>query len=106
MIWLVLGTIVPSMLICCGGTWLVRLYGPRLGLVDQPGNRKIHARAMPTGGGLAIWLGVVVPFAVGQILLWLIGDVPGSGHDVALPALLPGIAAEHIGGLLQQSGRL
>lgn len=106
MIWLVLGTIVPSMLICFLGAWLVRLFGPRLGLVDRPGGRKIHASTMPTGGGLAIWLGVVLPFAIGQVVLWLAGDVPGRGHDIELPVLLPGIVAENIGGLLQQSGRL
>ncbi|MEA1952187.1 MAG: MraY family glycosyltransferase, partial [Planctomycetota bacterium] len=106
MIWLILGTIIPSMLICSSAAWLLRRYGPRLGLVDRPGGHKTHAAAVPTAGGLAIWLGVVLPLAVGQIVLWLVGDVPGRGYDVALPAVLPGIVAEHIGGLLQQSGRL
>ena len=106
MIWLILGSIVPGMLICFSATWLVRLYGPRVGLVDRPGGRKIHARPMPTGGGLAIWLGVVAPFALGQVVLWLIGDIPGREHDVELPVLLPAILAENIGGLWQQSGRL
>ena len=106
MIWFILGTIIPSMAVCWSAVWLLRLYGPRLGLVDRPGGRKIHATAVPTAGGLAIWLGVVLPFAVGQVVLWLFGDVPGRGHDVALPAVLPGIVAEHVGGLLQQSPRL
>ena len=106
MIWLILGTIIPSMAVCWSVVWLLRHYGPRWGLVDKPGGRKIHAAPMPTAGGLAIWAGVVLPFAVGQVVLWLIGDVSGSGHDVALPAVLPGIVAEHVGGLLQQSPRL
>ena len=106
MIWLILGTIIPSMVVCWSAVWLLRLYGPRLGLLDKPGGRKIHAVTMPTAGGLAIWLGVVLPFAVGQVVLWVVGDVPGHGHDVALPAVLPGIVAEHVGGLLQQSPRV
>ena len=106
MIWLVLGTIVPSMLICFSGAWLVRIFGPRLGLVDRPGRRKIHAGAMPTGGGLAIWLGVVVPLAVGQIVLWAIAGRTGAQTDVALPGWVPAFVATHAGGLLQQSPRL
>ena len=106
MISLILGAIIPSMVICWSVAWLLRAYGSRLGLVDKPGGRKIHAEPMPTAGGLAIWMGVILPFAVGQIVLWLIGDVPGAGHDVELPALLPGILVEHLGGLWQQSPRL
>ncbi len=106
MIWLVLGTIVPSMLICFWGAWLVRLFGPRLGLVDQPGGRKIHAETMPTGGGLAIWLGVVLPFAVGQIVLWVIVGGTRAAADVELPGWVPAFAATHVGGILEQSGRL
>ncbi|MBN2291694.1 MAG: undecaprenyl/decaprenyl-phosphate alpha-N-acetylglucosaminyl 1-phosphate transferase [Pirellulales bacterium] len=102
MIWLVLGTIVPSLLICFSGAWLVRLFGPPLGLVDRPGGRKIHADTMPTSGGLAIWLGVVVPFALGQIMLWMIA----GRADGALPGWVPEFAAMHVGGLMQQSGRL
>ena len=33
--------------------FLVRRYGPRLGLVDRPGHRKVHTTPMPTSGGLA-----------------------------------------------------
>ena len=106
MIWLILGTIIPSMVICWSATWLLRLYGPRVGLVDKPGGRKIHATPMPTAGGLAIWLGVVLPFAIGQIVLWFVvlELMPWRGFE--LPDWLPGIVAEHFGGLLDQSPRL
>jgi len=37
---------------------LIRL-APHLGLVDQPSDRKVHSRATPRGGGLAIFLAVI-----------------------------------------------
>ena len=39
-------------------TPLVRLAVVRLGLLDKPGDRKVHARATPTLGGVAIFAGV------------------------------------------------
>ena len=60
--------------------WLVRWFGPRLGLVDRPGERKIHAEPMPTAGGLAIWLGIVLPLTAGYLLLFA---TFGSGGDAA-----------------------
>ena len=65
----IFGSLLPSMLTAWTAAWIVRRYGMRWGLVDRPGPRKIHAAAMPTGGGLAIWLAVVVPFALGQAVL-------------------------------------
>jgi UDP-GlcNAc:undecaprenyl-phosphate GlcNAc-1-phosphate transferase len=80
-LWLIMGATIPTMLICWATAWLVRRYGPRLGLVDRPGQRKIHATAMPTGGGLAIWLGIVLPFALGQLALWvLLSERRESSH--------------------------
>ncbi len=98
MIWLLLGATLPAMLVCWAAAFAVRRFGPRLGLVDRPGERKIHGRAMPTAGGLAIWAGVVVPFALGQIVLWWLGNNP----QVELPEFI----ARHVSGLWQQTGRL
>ena len=91
-VWLVLGSLVPSMLVCWTAAWLVRRFGPRLGLIDRPGPRKIHAVAMPSGGGLAIWLGIVVPLALGQIVLCAVA--------------VPEPFAAHVPGIWHQSGRL
>jgi UDP-GlcNAc:undecaprenyl-phosphate/decaprenyl-phosphate GlcNAc-1-phosphate transferase len=102
--WLVLGSLLPSLLVCWAAAWLVRRLGPRWGLVDRPGQRKVHTQPMPTGGGLAIWLGVVTPFAVGQALLWLL--LSTSGPAVAAAIGLPESIAVHLPGLLQQSGNL
>jgi UDP-GlcNAc:undecaprenyl-phosphate GlcNAc-1-phosphate transferase len=87
--------------------WAVRRFGPRWGLVDKPGHRKVHSTPMPTGGGLAIWLGIVVPLAVGQLAVWLL-DAGGFGVKHAGPpdGSLAGLVALHLGGLVQQSGKL
>ena len=42
-------------------TLLMRSVAPRLGFVDKPGHRKIHAKPVPLGGGVAIFLGVALP---------------------------------------------
>ena len=75
MTWFVLGATVPGMIVCWAAAWPVRQRGPRWGLVDRPGERKVHTQPVPTAGGLAIWLGVVLPFAVGPLLL------PGLVHQ-------------------------
>jgi UDP-GlcNAc:undecaprenyl-phosphate GlcNAc-1-phosphate transferase len=92
--WLVVGSLVPSLVVSWTAGWLVRQWGPRWGLVDRPGARKIHAAPMPTAGGLAIWLGIVVPLAIGQLALWLMAET-------SLP-----LVEIHRGGLWQQSDKL
>lgn len=100
MIWLVLGSLLPSLAIALAGGWLARQVSPRLGLIDHPGKRKIHAAPVPTGGGLAVWLAVVLPFAVGQLVLWLLLRYASP------PAWVPAFIAPHLPGLWEQSGRL
>jgi UDP-GlcNAc:undecaprenyl-phosphate GlcNAc-1-phosphate transferase len=106
-IWLVAGSLIPSMAVAWIAGWAVRRLGPRLGLVDKPGHRKVHSTPMPTGGGLAIWLGIVAPLAVGQVAVWLL-YAAGFGVKHAGPpdGSLAGLVALHLGGLIQQSGKL
>jgi UDP-GlcNAc:undecaprenyl-phosphate GlcNAc-1-phosphate transferase len=72
--WLIFfaAAIVPSMVISWLASFWLRRNAPRWGLVDTPGARKVHATPTPLGGGIAIWLGVVLPFAIGglALLLW------------------------------------
>src|SRR5690242_17831023 len=42
---------------------------PRLGLVDKPGGRKIHANPKPLGGGVAMFIGFALPMLVGLIVV-------------------------------------
>ena len=43
----------------------------RLDHVDEPGHRKIHATAVPLAGGLAVLTGILLPLALGAVLLEL-----------------------------------
>jgi UDP-GlcNAc:undecaprenyl-phosphate GlcNAc-1-phosphate transferase len=45
----------------------------RIGLVDDPGQRKIHDRPIPLAGGLAVMTGILVPTAAAVLLLWWLG---------------------------------
>jgi UDP-GlcNAc:undecaprenyl-phosphate GlcNAc-1-phosphate transferase len=95
------------MVLCWAAAWAVRRWGPQWGLIDRPDERKVHARPTPTGGGLAIWLGIVGSFAAGQLVLWFLTDVwfPAGGPGAAA-GLLPELVAIHLPGLAQQSGKL
>ncbi len=107
MSWLIFGCTIPSLIVCWAAAFAVRRWGPGWGLVDRPGARKIHAQPMPTAGGLAIWLGVVLPLAIGQILLW--GAAGGGAGRLGSPATIiawPDFIAPHLPGLLHQSGKL
>lgn len=49
----------------------IRRIALRVGLLDQPNARKVHQSAIPLGGGIGIWFGVVCTFAVGTSVVWL-----------------------------------
>ena len=107
MIWLILGAVIPSMAIAWAGGWAVRVWGPRWGLVDRPGHRKVHAQPTPTSGGLAIWLGVVVPLALGNALLAIVMASRGEATILGLPQIgVPAFVEPHLSGLAQQAGKL
>ena len=50
---------------------LWRAWCRRTGLVDDPGERKIHAEPIPLAGGLAVMTGVLVPLLLGLLALKL-----------------------------------
>ncbi|MHB8899183.1 MAG: MraY family glycosyltransferase [Thermoguttaceae bacterium] len=100
--WLIVGSLLPSMLITWGAVFAIRRFGPGLGMVDAPGHRKVHSRPMPTCGGLAVWLGIVVPLAAGQAFLIA---VAGGELPWLLQAIPPALA-RHLPGMHEQSGRL
>ncbi len=57
---LIAGFLISSFL-ACAITPLVRKAAPVLGLIDLPGHRKVHVQPTPRGGGIAIFLGVLIP---------------------------------------------
>ncbi len=103
--WLLLGALLPSLIVSGLAAIAIRRLAPRFGLVDKPGHRKVHTTPTPLGGGLAIWLGLIVPFAVGQFLLWSLQPT-GDGYLVADHWQLPRFVAAHVGGLIQQTPKL
>lgn len=73
MSWLIFASFVPSLLVAWAACYLMRHLSPRIGLIDQPGQRKVHQVPTPLGGGVAIWLAIVLPFAGWQMALWSLG---------------------------------
>jgi UDP-GlcNAc:undecaprenyl-phosphate GlcNAc-1-phosphate transferase len=103
--WLILGAVIPSALACWLAAWGLRWLAPRVGLVDRPGGRKAHDGPVPTGGGLAIWIGLALPLGAGQALLAvLLTTAPSDGGLLGLLAE-SGVTA-HFAGLWQQSAKL
>ncbi|HIK29834.1 MAG TPA: undecaprenyl/decaprenyl-phosphate alpha-N-acetylglucosaminyl 1-phosphate transferase [Oscillatoriales cyanobacterium M59_W2019_021] len=68
---------ILSSAIVLGSTPIVRAIGLRTGLVDRPGDRKVHAKPMVRLGGVSIFLGVLVSLLV----VWAMGgfvDISGQ----------------------------
>ncbi|NIL96921.1 MAG: undecaprenyl/decaprenyl-phosphate alpha-N-acetylglucosaminyl 1-phosphate transferase [Planctomycetales bacterium] len=116
MIWLVLGSIVPGLLISLAVGYLIRRYASRWGLLDRPSQRKDHNLAVATSGGLAIWAGMMAAFLGLQIAVSSIdrmqrsfGMSPDSVEAIP-PDLYPPLQGTawgqfvqpHIQGLLRQ----
>ena len=76
-------------------TPLVRRLAPALGLIDLPGDRKVHVIPTPRGGGIAIFLGVLIPALV---LLAIFFEV-AAGLRVQLVAIGAGAVVLFLTGL-------
>ena len=64
--------------------------------VDQPGERKIHAKPIALGGGIAIFWAVILPVAL-TVIVAMVFNRFGN------PSWLPEILARHIDGLAGRS---
>jgi UDP-GlcNAc:undecaprenyl-phosphate GlcNAc-1-phosphate transferase len=80
-----------SFIVSWMATLLIRQIAPRIGFVDKPGGRKIHANPKPLGGGVAILAGVALPLLGALIVLHspLVG-----GHNISLDPAYVGGAGE------------
>jgi UDP-GlcNAc:undecaprenyl-phosphate/decaprenyl-phosphate GlcNAc-1-phosphate transferase len=74
-------------------TWSMIRLSPRIGFIDKPGGRKIHANAKPLGGGVGIFVGMAMPMIVGFLLL----------HAVTISQDGTSQNAAYLSGALQQS---
>lgn len=84
---------------------LIKKIAPSIGLVDKPGFRKIHETPIPTGGGLGVWLGVLVPIAVITLAALSYNVEKETILGVSL-ARFPQFVATHIGGVAARLGQL
>ena len=66
---LIVGALASSFLVAWLMGFVVRRAALHLGLVDQPGPRKVHRDPTPLGGGLAVYAGVVLPLVFGGLCL-------------------------------------
>jgi UDP-GlcNAc:undecaprenyl-phosphate GlcNAc-1-phosphate transferase len=95
-----LGSVLPGLIVALLATAFMRWLSPRVGLIDQPNQRKVHATPIPLGGGVGIWLGVIGTFATGQLALWLIQG------NADLQRLVPDFAQPHLAGVQSQLPKL
>ena len=99
---------MAAFVLSCAACGLIRRFAPVIGLVDKPGERKIHHTAMPTGGGLGIWLSVILLALFGTILAGLImRAVPSdaSGPVTLWGITLPELITRRAPGVLFQARR-
>jgi len=69
------GLLIAGFLVSLLFTRIFISVGPRLGLMDEPGERRIHVTPVPRAGGLAIWVAFIA-------LLW--------GIDALFPEIFVG----------------
>ena len=85
--WLVTLAIVPSAFVAWLVVFFVRRKAHSWGLVDQPGERKVHETPTPMGGGIAIWAAVLIPMLLGTTVVLLNGSVADYLPDTIRPYL-------------------
>ena len=73
----------------------------RVGLVDDPGARKIHSATIPLAGGFAVLAGILAPFLVAGAV-WLLPGATGAALREAIltHGLHPGRRAGELGVIL------
>lgn len=100
MLFFVLACVIPAFLVSVVTTGAMRVLSPKIGLIDQPAARKVHKAPTALGGGIGIWLGVVLPLAIVQLVAWLVhrGTLPGDW--------IPPQLARHLDGVQFRSGQM
>jgi UDP-GlcNAc:undecaprenyl-phosphate/decaprenyl-phosphate GlcNAc-1-phosphate transferase len=77
------------------GCWLLRLIAPRIGLMDQPNQRKMHTAPIPRGGGVAIYIGFAAAIVLARYYDTEVKTIVAGG----LAALLLGFLDDLRGGI-------
>ncbi|MFN9712918.1 MAG: undecaprenyl/decaprenyl-phosphate alpha-N-acetylglucosaminyl 1-phosphate transferase, partial [Planctomycetota bacterium] len=97
----ILVTVLPAFLVSVFAVGWVARHAQRLGLLDRPNARKVHATPIPLGGGLGIWAGLVAVFAVGTLATWML-----SSNPVWMRWLLPENISMFVPGLVSRIGSI
>jgi UDP-GlcNAc:undecaprenyl-phosphate GlcNAc-1-phosphate transferase len=63
---------VLAYLVSLAGTAWARRFALRLGLMDDPGHRKVHSVPTPRNGGIGIFWGFALPLLLAIAALWLV----------------------------------
>src|SRR6476646_2384489 len=63
--------VLSSLIVTLLSAILWRNWCLRVGLVDEPGHRKIHSEPIPLAGGLAVITGLVIPILLATAALFL-----------------------------------
>ena len=84
---------VSACITVLGALPLWRKWCLRTGLVDDPGQRKIHDQPIPLAGGLAVMTGLLVPTLLACLILWL----QGAGGSAGGPSSTSSSAAHDVG---------
>ena len=100
MLFFILACLLPSFVVAFFATAGMRRLAPRLGLIDQPAARKVHVTPTPLGGGVGIWLGVVLPLTAAHLAAFVLTR---NDH---LRGLVPAEVAIHLEGVLYRSGQM
>ena len=91
--WAILAIAALSFCIALAATGAMLRVAPKIGLVDNPGHRKIHRDPTPLGGGVAVALAVVGPILAGLAFV----------NSLAADAGPFGISPDYYGGVRLQT---
>ena len=53
-----------ALLLSLGLTRMMITLGPKMGLLDEPGERRIHKKPIPRAGGLAVWASLTITLII------------------------------------------
>jgi UDP-GlcNAc:undecaprenyl-phosphate GlcNAc-1-phosphate transferase len=99
-VWLVVVTTIPSFMISAVILYPVRRFANRLGLLDRPGGHSTHVHATPLGGGIGIWLGIILTFAAGTVAVLIARNIEAG------PSWIPEQLLPYLEGVWSSAGKI
>ncbi len=98
--WLLAVCILPPFIISLLSIYPVRRFAEPLGLVARLGGHSTHTRVTPLGGGIGIYLGIILTFALGTAAVAICKSNP------LWLAYLPEGLSQHLEGVWSRVGEL